>query len=90
MTAPKKNPSFPDSLAADGNRGAGAGHCKARKVKHSPDQWARLLSARLAVRAASESLDRYAHATDQPSPDAVDAADALGAAADALTRAAHP
>jgi len=90
MTRPQKNPSTPDSLAADGNRGAGASHREARRTEHSPDQWARLLSARLAVRAASESLDRYAHATDQPSADAVDAADALGAAADALTRAVHP
>ena len=90
MTAPKKNPSTPDSLAADGNRGAGASHRNDREAESTPEQLAKLLLASVAIQSAIASLDRYARRTDCPAIGTVEAADHLASARDYLAKAVTP
>ena len=90
MTSPKRNPSTPNSLAADGNRGASA---EARSIdgpQCNPDAPATLLLASVAIQTATAYLDRYARQTDAPPAGVVEAADCLEAAARSLARAVTP
>lgn len=84
MKRPNEKPLTPDSLAADGNQGAGAkarGQCRA---KPSPQEATALVLALAATDAAREQLHRYAGMTAEPRPGAVEAADLLDAAAQCL------
>lgn len=87
MTRPNENPLIPNSLAADGNQGAGAkaqGPCGAQD---NPQATAARILALTATDAARGQLDRYALATDDPEAGIVEAADLLDAVAHCLTRA---
>lgn len=90
MTAPKKSPSTPDSLAADGNRGAGVSTLGAHERKCNPDAPQCLLLASVAIQTATAYLDRYARHTDAPPAGVVEAADCLEAAARSLAKAVMP
>lgn len=90
MTSPKKSPSTPDSLAADGNRGAGVNTQGAHGRECNPDAPATLLLASVAIQTATAYLDRYARQTDAPPAGVVEAADCLEAAARSLARAVTP
>jgi hypothetical protein len=90
MSAPKKNPSTPDSLQAGGNRGAGVNTQGAHGRECNPDAPASLLLASVAIQTATAYLDRYARLTDAPSAGVVEAADYLDAAARSIARAVTP
>lgn len=86
----KKNPSTPDSLAADGNRGARVNTKGAHRRECNPDSLAALLLASVAIQSAIAYLDRYARQTDAPPAGLVEAADHLDAAGRSLARAMTP
>ena len=90
MSAPKKNPLTPDSLAADGMQGAGAkaeGRCRR---DDTPSEAVARLFLRAAVASGQEWAERYAAMTCDPAPGMVEAADFLDLAADALSREVRP
>lgn len=60
---------------------------RARRPKHAPETSAALLLALTAVYTACVQLDRYAHATDAPAWQVIDAADLLEAVHDKLAEA---
>jgi hypothetical protein len=80
MTAPKRNPLTPDSLAAEGNRGAGVNTRGAHTRESTPGAPATLLLASVAIQSAITYLDRHARLTDAPPAGLVEAADYLDAA----------
>lgn len=90
MTAPKKSPSTPNSLAADGNRGAGVNTQGAHGRECNPDAPAALLLASMAIQKATAYLDRYARQTDAPPAGVVEAADHLEAAGRSLAKTVTP
>jgi hypothetical protein len=87
MTWPNENALTPASLATDGNQGESAKTISPCEVKDSPHGCVPLFLAVAAMDAAREQLDRYALATDEPAWGAVDAADLLDAARDAMAQA---
>jgi hypothetical protein len=87
MIRPNENALTPASLATDGEQGEGAKAQGPCEVKHSPHGCAPLFLASVAMDAAREQLDRYALGTDEPAWGAVDAADLLDAARDAMAQA---
>lgn len=87
MKPRKKNPSTPDSLAADGNRGAVVSTRSTHSAKCNPDPTVVLLLASAAVEAAIVYLERYSRQTDAPPVGLVEAADHLDAAVQSLERA---
>jgi hypothetical protein len=90
MSARKKSPPIPTSLAADGNRGAGVNTRGAHGRECNPDAPAILLLASVAIQTATAYLDRYARQTDAPPAGVVEAADCLEAAARSLAMAVTP
>jgi len=90
MNRQKKSPSTPDSLAADGNRGAGVNTQGAHGQECNPDAAVKLLLASVAIQSAIAYLDRYARQTDAPPAGVVEAADQLDAAARSLAGAVTP
>jgi hypothetical protein len=82
MIQPNENPLFPASLAANGRQGADAETLGPCDVEHSP-----LVQALSAIKAARAQLDHYAHTTDEPAWDVVDAADLLDAVSQRLAPA---
>lgn len=84
MNRPNKSPLTPDSLQAGGIKGQGAkadGRCRR---DDTPSGAVALLFVRTAIHSAQSWLDRYASMTADPAPGAVEAADCLDEAADAL------
>ena len=90
MSAEKKSPPIPNSLAADGNRGAGVNTQGAHGREFNPEASVTLFLASVAIQTATAYLDRYARQTDAPPAGVVEAADCLDAAARSLARAVTP
>lgn len=80
MRWPNENPLIPDSLAADGMKGASANAQGAGEAKHTRPEADALILAVSATEEASASLQRYGGLTDTPAPGTVEAADLLDAA----------
>lgn len=87
MSRPHENALTPASLATDGNQGEGAKALGPCDSQHSPLASQARAGVLSAVHAALEHLARYAHATDAPAADMVDAADLLDAAVECLVPA---
>lgn len=90
MRWPNENPLIPDSLAADGMKGASANAQGAGMGEHTRPEADALILALSATDEAHAHLQRYGGLTDTPAPGTVETADLLDAARVLLWQAVAP